>query len=186
MFSIGESCDDGAEYGRSVASSESNWHFLFVLYVIFMFLALDVVCLIVYNRQTLLEIGSTITHHKPDFKFLNTGLLFTNNTAEPFVWAARPQRRKQSQRRGKRAGDLVRLRRRADRSPLPSILLANVQSLYNKLCELRVRIYFQCEIRDCSIICLTETWMSREVPDFCIAFPYIAQIECRISQGRAK
>ncbi len=62
MFSIGESCDDGAEYGRSVVSPESNWHFLFVLYVIFMFLALDVVCLIVYNRQTLLEIGSTITH----------------------------------------------------------------------------------------------------------------------------
>ncbi len=43
--------------------------FLFVLYVIWMFLALDVVCLIVYNRQTLLEIGSTVTHRKPYFKF---------------------------------------------------------------------------------------------------------------------
>jgi len=43
--------------------------FLFVLYVIWMFLALDVVCLIVYNRQTLLEIGSTVPHRKPYFKF---------------------------------------------------------------------------------------------------------------------
>ncbi len=61
--------------------------FLFVLYIIFMFLALDVVCLIVYNRQTLLEIGSTVPHRKPDFTFPN--LKFSNN-AESFVWAARP------------------------------------------------------------------------------------------------
>ncbi len=46
--------------------------FLFVLYMIWIFLVLDVICLIVYNRQTLLEIGSTVTHCKPDFKFLNT------------------------------------------------------------------------------------------------------------------
>ncbi len=46
--------------------------FLFVLYMIWIFLVLDVICLIVYNRQTLLEIGSTVTHSKPDFKFLNT------------------------------------------------------------------------------------------------------------------
>ncbi len=137
--------------------------FEFVLYIIWMFLVLDVVCLIVYNRQTLLEIGSTVTHHKPDFP--NTDPLFTNNTAEPFVWAARPRRRKRSWRRGKRAGVLVRLRRRADRPPLASILLANIQPLDNKLWA---RISFQCEIRDCSIICLTETWMSREGPDFAI------------------
>ncbi len=43
--------------------------FLFVLYAIWMFLALGVVCLIVYNRQSLLEIGSTVTHRKPYFKF---------------------------------------------------------------------------------------------------------------------
>ncbi len=137
--------------------------FEFVLYIIWMFLVLDVVCLIVYNRQTLLEIGSTVTHHKPDFP--NTDPLFTNNTAEPFVWAARPRRWKRSWRRGKRAGVLVRLRRRADQPPLASILLANIQPLDNKLWA---RISFQCEIRVCSIICLTETWMSWEGPDFAI------------------
>ncbi len=68
----------------------------------------------------------------------------------------------------KRAGVLIRLRRRAFRPPLPTILLANVQSLDNKLCELRARISYQWEIRDCCVICLTETWMSAIVPDSAI------------------
>ncbi len=81
--------------------------------------------------------------------------------SEPFVWAARPRKR-----RRKRAGVLVR--RRAFRPPLPTILLANVQSLDNKLCELRARISYQRETRDCCVICLTETWMSAMVPDSAI------------------
>ncbi len=71
-------------------------------------------------------------------------------------------------KRGKRAGVLIRLRRRAFRHPLPTILLANVQSLDNKLCELRTRISYQRETRDCCVICLTETWMSAMVPDSAI------------------
>jgi len=47
----------------------------------------------------------------------------------------------------------------AHRPPLPSILLANVQSLENKLDDIRVRI------QDCNIICLTETWLNPLVPD---------------------
>ncbi len=49
--------------------------------------------------------------------------------SEPFVCSARPRRKKCSRKRGKRACVLVRLRRRAFRPPLPTILLANVQSL---------------------------------------------------------
>ncbi len=64
--------------------------------------------------------------------------MFTDTASEPFVWAARSRRK-----RRKRAGVLVRLRRRPLQSPLPTILLANVQS----------------------VICLTETWMSAMVPD---------------------
>ncbi len=40
---------------RALSQTGSFW---FVLYVIWMFLVLDLVCLIVYNRNTLLEIGS--------------------------------------------------------------------------------------------------------------------------------
>ncbi len=67
----------------------------------------------------------------------------SQTASEPFVWAARPRKRRR--KRGKRAGVLVRRRRRAFRPPLPTILLANVQSLDNKLCELRARISYQWE-----------------------------------------
>ncbi len=95
--------------------------FSYVLYVFLLFYVLDVVSITVYDRDTLLNIGSS-----------------------------------------------VRLRRRAFRPPLPTILLANVQSLDNKLCELRARISYQRETRECCVICLTETWMSAMVPDSAI------------------
>jgi hypothetical protein len=65
--------------------------------------------------------------------------------------------------RGTRGGLLVRLRKRAHH-PLPlSILLANVQSLDNKVDELKVRVAFQRDTRDCNILCFTETWLSRDI-----------------------
>ncbi len=79
-----------------------------------------------------------------------------------------PRDRKRHRKRGKRASILVRLRRRAFRPPLPTILLANVQSLANNLCELWAHISHQRETRDCCVICLTETWMSAMVPDSAI------------------
>ncbi len=103
----------------------------------------DVVCITVYDRHTLLNNGSSITQRKPYFEFLKAGALFTDTASEPFVWAARSRPRKSRRKRRKRASVLVRLRRRPLRSPLPTILLANVQS----------------------VICLTETWMSAMVPD---------------------
>ncbi len=118
--------------------------------------------------STFLEIVSSVAHWKPDFEFLNAGNLFTNTAAEPFVCATRPRRRKRSWKRGKRAGVLFRLRRRAFRPSLPIILLANVQSLDNKLCELRAYISYQRETRDCCVICLAENCMSVMVPDSAI------------------
>ncbi len=99
---------------------------------------------------------------------MNAGGLFTDTASEPFVWAAQPRKRRRRRKRGKKAGVLVRLRRRAFRPPLPTILLDNIQSLDNKLCELRARISYQRETRDCCVICLIETWMSAMVPDSAI------------------
>ncbi len=104
---------------------------------------LDVVSITVYDRDTLLNIGFSVAQRKPDFEFLNAGGLFTDTASEPFVWVAQSRKRRRRRKRGKRAGVLVRLRCRAFRPPLPTILLANVQSLDNKLCELRVRISYQ-------------------------------------------
>ncbi len=133
---------DGAEYGSRVASSEKTLQFFVCFFFFFFFFyVLDVVSITVYDRHTLLNIGSSVTQRKQDFEFLNAGDLFTDTASEPFVWAARPK--KLRRKRGKRAGVLVRLRCRAFRPPLPTILLANVQSLDNKLCELRARISYQ-------------------------------------------
>ncbi len=142
--------------------------FSYVLFVFLLFYVLDVVSITAYDRDTLLNIGSSVAQRKPDFEFLNAGGLFTDTASEPFVWVAKSRRRRRRRKRGKRAGVLVRLRRRAFRPPLPTILLANVQSLDNKLCELRARISYQRETRDCCVICLTETWMSAMVPDSAI------------------
>ncbi len=161
--------------------------FSYVLLVFLLFYVLDVVSITVYDRDTLLNIGSSIAQCKPDFEFLNAGGLFTDTASEPFVLAARPKKRRR--KRGKRAGVLVRLRRRAFRPPLSTILLANVQSLDNKLCELRARISHQRETRDCCVICLTETWMSAMVPDSAIklmGFSCIARTERKSSQGKAE
>ncbi len=137
----------------------------------------------------LLNIGSFVVQRKPDFEFFNAGALFTDTASEPFVWAARPRPRKRRRKRGKRAGVLVRLRCRPLRPPLPTILLANVQSLDNKLCELRARISYQRETKDCCIICLTETWMSAVVPDSAIeltGFSVHRSAERKSSQAKAE
>ncbi len=76
-----------------------------------------------------------------------------------------PRRRRTKKHRGKRAGIRNRLKERAHSPPLPSILLTNVQSLENKMDNLRARISFQRDIRDCNILCLTETWLTALVPD---------------------
>ena len=68
--------------------------------------------------------------------------------------AGDPKQRRR--RRGRRSGLLVRLLRRAHRAPLLSILLANIQSLDNKVDEIRARVAFQRDIRDCNVLCFTK------------------------------
>ncbi len=188
MYCLVHLFQDGAEYGSCVASSGKTLQF-FVCFVFLLFYVLDVVSITVYDRDTLLNIGSSVAQRKPDFEFFNAGGLFTDTASEPFVWVAKTRRRRRRRKRGKRAGVLVRLRRRAFRPPLPTILLANVQSLDNKLCELRARISYQRETRDCCVICLTETWILRwfqTQPSSSRASPCTARIEQRSSQGKAE
>ncbi|KAL7826504.1 hypothetical protein AOLI_G00317130 [Acnodon oligacanthus] len=58
----------------------------------------------------------------------------------------------------------ARLKARPTQPPLPSLLLANVRSLENKLDELRA----QRETRECCALILTETWLSDSTPDSAI------------------
>ncbi|KAI5090391.1 NACHT, LRR and PYD domains-containing protein 12-like [Silurus meridionalis] len=96
-----------------------------------------------YDRDTLIYIGVQCTHLSP---FLNSDpcwlskVLRENKGRHPY---RRPQ--------GKRAGVRNRLRACTHRAPLPSIQLANVQSLENKLD--RARVKFQWDIRNCNLLC---------------------------------
>ncbi len=44
--------------------------FSYVLFVFLLFYVLDVVSITVYDRDTLLNIGSSVAQRKPDFEFL--------------------------------------------------------------------------------------------------------------------
>ncbi len=121
--------------------------------------------LIIYDKRTLLDIGHHYTNLLQDTLSTNPTwpLEILRNTEVNKGHLNNPRRRKKH--RGKRAGICNRLRERAHSPPLPSILLAIVQSLENKMDDLRARIRFQQDIRDCNILCLTETWLTPSVPD---------------------
>ncbi len=77
--------------------------------------------------------------------------LFTDTASEPFVWNARRRRKKRSRKRGKRADVLRQTETPCLSTSSPNHLLANVQSLDNKLCELRARISYQRETRNAAL-----------------------------------
>ncbi len=73
------------------------------------------------------------------------------------VWGAAGKRKRcaRRQKRGKRAGGLAQLKAR--RPPIPTLFLANVCSLDNKVDLLRLRLSVSMEMRNCAVLCLTET-----------------------------
>ena len=54
----------------------------------------------------------------------------------------------------------MRSRRRFCRTPVPSMILANVQRLHNKIDELLGRIETQKDYKNCNVFCFTETWLT--------------------------
>ena len=99
---------------------------------------------ITYSREELLNISATSPHHhydqEYDFPEADPVFCLPPRTMDQ-IPAGDPKQR--CSKRGKRSGLLVRRRRQAHRAPLPSILLANVQSLDNKVDEIRARVAFQ-------------------------------------------
>ncbi|KAK0151949.1 hypothetical protein N1851_006689 [Merluccius polli] len=80
----------------------------------------------------------------------------------------RRSRRVRKQKRGNRGGTRAKLKANPYRAPLPSILLANVRSLENKLDYLRLELTTRKEIGDCCVLIFTETWLNADVPDSAI------------------
>ncbi len=148
-------CSDAVQ----VAPLRLCFYLLFYLLLLSLFTHI-MSALITYNKGTLLDIGN---------RFTNLVHTLSPNPSWPLEILRNAEnnghRRQNKKHRGNSAGIRNRLRKRAHSPPLPSILLPNVQSLENKMDDLRARISFQRDIRDCNIICLTETWLTPSVPD---------------------
>jgi hypothetical protein len=68
-------------------------------------------------------------------------------------------------KRGRKGGVLARLRRRFTKPPLPSIVIANTQSLTNKLDEIRVHCRHDSVYREACLLAFSETWLNDNIPD---------------------
>ncbi len=152
----------------SVMMGPLNLCFYLLFYVFLLSLFTRITsALFIYDKRTLLNIGHCCTNLLQD-------TLSTDPAWPPEILRNTEvnkghlnNHRRRKKHRGRRAGIRNRLRKRAH-SPLPSILLANVQSLDNKMDNLRARISFQRDIRDCNFLCLTETWLTPSVPDMAV------------------
>ena len=125
----------------------SIFHFFYVLFLTT--LPQKILGCITYSREELFDIStrSIHQHYDQEYDFPEADPLFglPPRTMDQ-IPAGDPKQR--SRRRGRRSGLRVRLRIQAHRTPLPSILLANVQSLAHKVDEIRARVAFQRDIRD--------------------------------------
>ncbi|XP_072359770.1 uncharacterized protein [Scyliorhinus torazame] len=79
-----------------------------------------------------------------------------------------PKSSQPPRKRGKRGGLQVRLKQHGFKSPLPSIFLANIQDIESKMDELKTRLTSQREVRDCCVLCFTETWLTPASQDCAI------------------
>ncbi len=67
----------------------------------YLFYVLDVVSITVYDRHTLLNIGSSVAQRKPDFEFLNAGALFTDTASKPLCGTHDRNERKAAEKEGR-------------------------------------------------------------------------------------
>ncbi len=130
------------------------FHLLFYVFLLSLFTRVTT-ALFIYDKITLLDIGHRCTNLLQDTLSMDPAWpleILRNTEVNKGHLNNRRRRKKHS---GRHAGIRNRLRQRAHSPPLPSILLANVQSLENKMDDLRARISLQRDIRDCNIFCLT-------------------------------
>ena len=109
---------------------------------------------ITYTRDYLLQLG------------LSSHLTCTTDTFPDEIIrknSSSAHNQKKVTRRGKKKGGIkARLKReKFKQRPLPSIILANVRSLRNKMDELQANVNHMHEYRSASILAFTETWLNK-------------------------
>ena len=119
---------------------------------------------IIYSSQALLDIKLGLpTHLKPPDEWVQS-LPADIRTKTP--GQNKPLR---ARHRGKRGGVKYALRDRVNKPSLPSVLLANVQSLNDeKVDDLRLRFACERDIRHCNVLIFSETWLDPSKADHSI------------------
>ncbi|KAI4897881.1 hypothetical protein NFI96_029587, partial [Prochilodus magdalenae] len=69
------------------------------------------------------------------------------------------------QRTGKGAKRRRLMEKKGYKPRLPTLIMGNVRSLANKMDELAALAMSQKEYRQCSLMCFSETWLHRDIPD---------------------
>ncbi len=128
----------------------------------------------IYDRQSLLEIGSVYKHQLSPVttdKLQGLCLLLKPNpetVASPTDTTRTKRRRRRcerGQKHGKHGGIRARLRPNPTRPMTPSLMLSNIHSLENKLDLIQLSRSTQHEKRDCCVFVFTETWLNYNIPD---------------------
>jgi hypothetical protein len=139
-------------------------YFMLFFTLIWTFLLHNISAVISDDQKQFLDIRIAITNLNldEDFYFNKLAavdvLLIADQALIPV-----PRKRNRLRKRGKRAGPLSRLHHWENKPPLPSVLLANVQSLENKLDELRSRPSNQRELNNCNILCFLKSWLNKDL-----------------------
>ena len=146
------------------------WNAVLVVYLYIFFLSQSVTCWakVLYSRQDLLDIGLRCEHA------ISSDFIEDNNIPVDIARQAGstwilPGKRRRRKRRGDRGGPLNRLKRDPYRPAIPSLFLANVRSLANKMDEMRLRVATK-TINSCAIL-ITESWLTASIPDASIEIP---------------
>jgi hypothetical protein len=70
--------------------------------------------------------------------------------------------------------------------PLPSILLANMQSLDNKIDDLHRILNYQRNIQNCNILCFTETWLNDDTINIQLAGYTLYRQDRTVASGKTR
>ncbi len=118
-----------------------------------------------YGRQELLSLCPPAGSLTPrtlakDLEWLEEEVRSSGSTRDSDFRGTRRIRR-----RGRRGGVRAQLKRRGNRTPLPTVMFGNVRSLRNKTDELAANCRFLNEYRNSAIISVTETWLEERDGD---------------------
>lgn len=110
-----------------------------------------------YGREFLLPLQNSGAGIVDPLAVFPTEIILTDPSVENRSWTSRPTG---VRKRGRRGGVRQRLKRQGHRRiPLPTVILANVQSLRNKVDELQANVKFLTEYKNACLLALTETWL---------------------------